>query len=63
MSGLVSYAMCKEVVERDARIEHVERPGWWKLWLDGRRYTAETRAEVISAAAEHLQRQLEKTVE
>lgn len=60
MSEHVSYAMCKEVVEHDARIIHFAILGCWRVFIDDRMFEGLTRDQAIREAATDLQRRLEK---
>lgn len=64
-TDLVSYAMCEEVVERDAGITHFSyrHCDWWHAVIEGRCFGAATRAKAIEMAALDLQRRLERDLE
>lgn len=63
MTDLVSYALCEQIVERDARITHFAQRGWWRVTLEGRDFAVQTRAETIQVAASDLRIRLEKDIE
>ncbi len=55
----VSYAMCKRIVLRDARIQHYPLCGWWSVTLEGREYQGQTKADAVAEAAVVLQLRLD----
>ena len=60
--SLVSYTMCENIIERDARITHFAQAGWWRVFIEGRVFQGQTRADAIRNAAGDLQRRLDREV-